>query len=283
MADSRRFSWRDASGEHELTLVWVQGTDGSPYRFGNGPVERAVDVAGFFMATTPVTQALWQYVAEINPAARPDLRCPVENVSWEHITKPGGFLDRLNASEMLPAIAAGNADLRFRLPSESEWEYAARGGPHWRDGFAFSGSNDPDAVAWYGPRWTGRHQALVRLLGWRTAWRLANRLPSRKPFTRTRPVATKRPNPLGLYDMSGNVWEWCQDVCTDNPDAVPADGRPYEGAGAERRLRGGCFNNWDLHCTVWWRYGIQPDAHDGCIGFRVVLASDSQSPAGRPV
>ena len=72
--------------------------------------------------------------------------------------------------------------------------------------------------------------------------------------------------------MSGNVWEWCEDVCTDLA-SVPADGRPYAGPGAERRLRGGCHHNWDLHCTVWCRYGIQQDAHDGCIGFRVVLAN----------
>jgi formylglycine-generating enzyme required for sulfatase activity len=77
---------------------------------------------------------------------------------------------------------------------------------------------------------------------------------------------------LGLYDMSGNIWEWCQDVCTDDLNEVPADGRPFESAGSERRLRGGCFKNWDLFCTVDWRYGIDADAHDGCLGFRLVLA-----------
>ena len=271
MTDSRRFRWHDRAGDHELELVWVPGTDGNSYRFGHGPDTRPVDVAGFFMTSTPVTQALWQLVMGTNPACRQDPRCPVENVSWEHITQPGGFLDRLNAGEILPAVAAGDGRLRFRLPSETEWEYAARGGPHWRDGFAFSGSNDPETVAWYGPRWTKKHQRLVQLFGWRIGWPLANRLPSRKPFTRTQPVAIKAPNQLGLYDMSGNVWEWCQDVCVDI-DSVPPDGCPCLPPGSDRRLRGGCFNNWDLHCRVWWRYGIQQDAHDGCIGLRLVLA-----------
>jgi formylglycine-generating enzyme required for sulfatase activity len=267
-----RYRWRDESAEHELTLAFVPGTGGVPYQFGHGAERRAIEVPGIFIATTPVTQALWQHVMGSNPAAHPDLRHPVENVSWEHVSRPGGFLDRINASEILSVVAGGDPDLRFRLPSETEWEYAARGGPHWRDGFAFSGSNDPDAVAWYGPRWTRRHQLMVKLFGWRVAWRLAHLFgPLRRLRTRTHPVASRAPNQLGIHDMSGNVWEWCQDVCTDIA-SVPADGTPYTGPGTERRLRGGCHHNWDLHCTVWWRYGIQQDAHDGCIGLRIVLA-----------
>jgi formylglycine-generating enzyme required for sulfatase activity len=88
----------------------------------------------------------------------------------------------------------------------------------------------------------------------------------------THEVAQKAPNQLGLHDMSGNVWEWCQDVCTEM-DSVPRDGSPWIGAGDERRLRGGSHHNWDLHCTVSWRYGITPDAHDGSIGFRLALSS----------
>lgn len=271
--ESRRFAWDDPTGRHELVLAWVPRTAGSPYGFGSGQKRRPIELAGFFISTTPVTQGLWTRVMGENPAVHRDAHCPVENVSWEHITGLGGFLEHLNASEVLTAVAAGDAAVRFRLPSEAEWEYAARGGPRWQKDLAFSGSNEPDEVAWCGPRWRRGDQALVALLGWRAGWRLANRVRKLMPRgTRTHPVGRKAPNQLGLYDMSGNVWEWCQDTCTEELGAVPSDGRPYVGPGTERRLRGGCHHNWDLHCRVWWRYGIGPDAHDGCIGLRVVLA-----------
>ena len=264
------YKWQADGSEHALELVHVPGTDGKPFFFGRGANRRAIEVAPFYIATTPVTQALWKHVMGSNPACRPDLRCPVENVSWQHITEPGGFLDRLNASEMLTTITKDN--LRFRLPSEAEWEYAARGGPHWQDGFIYSGSNDPDKVAWYGPRWTHAHDLISLVLGPRRGWKFIGRVRFFKKRTRTHDVATKAPNQLGIYDMSGNIWEWCQDICIDDLNAVPADGTPYLGVGDERRLRGGCHHNWNLHCTVSWRYGIVPDAHDGCIGLRVVLA-----------
>ena len=258
-------------GANKLDLVYVPGTNGKAFLYGRGPNQRSIEVAPFYIATTPVTQALWLYVMGSNPAARQDLRCPVENVSWEHVTEAGGFLDRLNGSEILKAVNA--SDMRFRLPSETEWEYAARGGPHWKDGFIYSGSNDPDEVAWYGPRWTRKQDFISLLLGPHRGWRFIGRTHFLKKPTRTHDVATKSPNQLGIYDMSGNVWEWCQDICTDDLNAVPSDGSPYLGAGDERRLRGGCHHNWNLHCTVSWRYGITPDAHDGCIGLRVVLAA----------
>ena len=265
------YKWRAGDAEHELRVVPVPGTKGTPYLFGADPNRRPIEIRDFHITTTPVTLALWMHVMGSNPAVRPHLRRPVEKVSWDDIDGAGGFLDRINSSAILAACAGSDPSLRFRLPSETEWEYAARGGPHWTDGFAFSGSNDADAVAWYGQRWSRARRLGVRLFGWRLGWRLFGRQRFRRP-TRTHDVATKAPNQLGIYDMCGNVWEWCQDTCVDDVDAVPPDGTPWLGPSSDRRLRGGCHHNWDLHCTVSWRYGIAQDAHDGCIGFRLVLA-----------
>src|SRR5262245_3813497 len=252
------YQWNDDGSRHVLELVHVEGTNGHPYGFGEGDAVRRIEVESFFIATVPVTQALWMHVmGGENPSCNKGADLPLENVSWDQVVQPEGFLQRLNASEvrsqLLAALArsAGegfhvdSANAVFRLPSETEWEYAARGGSHWRDGFRFSGSSDIDRVAWY----------------------------DRKAGDHTHSVAQKAPNQLGLYDMSGNVWEWCQDTFTDDVSQIPADGSPYLGEGEERVLRGGCFHNWAIHCTVSKRYQIDRTVHDGCIGFRLVLTA----------
>jgi len=247
-----RYRWNADGTDHAFELVRVEGTRGRPCSLGDGAELQPVEVQDFFIGTTPVTQALWTHVvsADGNPAINRGADLPVEDVSWDEITRPGGFLDRLNEGPVRAAILtqppAGGA---LRLPSEAEWEYAARGGPHWQDGLRFSGSNDVDAVAWYDRR-HGDH---------------------------TQPVALKAPNQLGIYDMSGNVWEWCQDVFTPDSKRIPKDGSAFVGPGAERVLRGGCFHNWAIHCTVSKRYEIGRQDHDGCIGFRLVLPDDAAS------
>ena len=179
---------------------------GGAYVFGaDGPT---IQVADFRIGAWPVTNAEWAAVMGGELAG--EARLPKVDVSWDEVRV---FLERGG----------------FRLPLETEWEYAARGGEHWRDGFRYSGGNDIERVAWY----------------------------DRNSGDRTHPVALKEPNQLGLYDMSGNVWEWCH-------DKYNVDGTE------ERALRGGCFHNWAMHCTAMKRYEIERMYHDGCSGFRVV-------------
>jgi sulfatase modifying factor 1 len=247
-------SWRDGDQAHVIEMVHVQGAAGHAFLFGEGAAKREIEVRSFYIATVPVTQALWTHIMEDHRSNRRGDRMSVENVSWDGITGANGFLARINAGNILPQIVAQvpeYAKATFRLPSETEWEYAARGGPHWPDDFKFSGSHDIDAVAWYNDN----------------------------SADQTHDVAQKAPNQLGIHDMCGNVWEWCQDTFTSDVKQIPADGTPFAGARSRRVLRGGCFHNWAIHCTVSKRYEIGRKYHDGCIGFRLVLSEPLTFPS----
>ncbi|MDW7712328.1 MAG: SUMF1/EgtB/PvdO family nonheme iron enzyme [Deferrisomatales bacterium] len=178
------------------------------------PVHTVTLTRGFYMGVYEVTQAQWEAVMGSNPSSfQPDRcypacpTCPVEGVSWDDTQV---FLQELNQQ----------TGKNFRLPTEAEWEYAARGGPD-SQGFRYAGSDDPYEVAW----------------NWDDSGK------------RTRRVGQKLPNELGLYDMSGNVWEWVQDwfdyyppdPVTD-PQGPPSPTDPH-GWGWGRVTRGGGFDH----------------------------------------
>src|SRR5262245_58282944 len=117
-----RYKWRAAGVEHEMSLVPVPGTGGKPYLVGPRPHRLPVEVRDFHILSTPVTQALWTHVMGSNPAVGDAPRHPATNVSWTHITGAGGFLERINASGVLAEPASFDAEMRFRLPTETEWE-----------------------------------------------------------------------------------------------------------------------------------------------------------------
>jgi formylglycine-generating enzyme required for sulfatase activity len=173
-------------GFPDLVLVYVEGgkefmmgEDNPPYK-DEKPAHRVV-VSSFYIGKFPVTQALWMKVNDgKNPSRFKGSRRPVEQVSWDEANE---FIQKLNKE---PQVIEGlkNKGLRpdFRLPTEAEWEYAARGGKE-SQGYQYAGSDSLEQVGWYDKN-SGRETKEVGLL---------------------------LPNELGIYDMSGNVWEWCND------------------------------------------------------------------------
>ena len=161
-----------------------------------GPQHERTIETGFWLFDTPVMQALWLAVMEDNPSEFKGLERPVESVSWDHAK---AFIERLN--ERLP-------DLDMRLPSEAEWEYACRAGT---------------AEATYAGGWSSDDDgADLAILG-QIAWYREN------SDNQTHPVSQKRPNDFGLYDMLGNVDEWCEDEWHDSYEGAPSDGSAWLG------------------------------------------------------
>ncbi len=132
-----------------------------------------------------------------------------------------------------------------RLPTEAEWEYAARGG-NKSEGYLYSGSNNLDEVGWY----------------WTNAGEKAN------------PVGLKKPNELGLYDMSGNAWEWCNDWYEpDYYSSSPSDNPQGPTEGVAHVLRGSSWDYLEFHCRTTYRYSFHPAYGFKDYGFRVVISS----------
>jgi formylglycine-generating enzyme required for sulfatase activity len=203
---------------------------------------RTVQVSSFSIGKYEVTQAQWRAVMGSDPEELYNKgcdNCPVEQVSWNDTQE---FIQKLNS-------LTGE---RYRLPTEAEWEYAARGGNKSK-GYLYSGSHNIDEVAWYDGN-----------------YKQGNIHGSEKT---TRPVGGKKPNELGLYDMSGNVWEWCEDDGHESYSVAPTDARAWvDNPRASNRVvrGGGWFRNARL-CRAAYRNGHTPADRYGNVGFRLAL------------
>ena len=179
----------------------------------------------YYIGQTEVTQKLWKAVMGYNPSRYKCKKRPVTNVNYYEVQE---FLRRLDSI----------TGMQFRLPTEEEWEYAARGGKYSK-GYIYSGGNEVDRVAW--------HNGNAR---------------------KTKPVKKRGANELGIYDMSGNVWEWCESKYryfdAERNATLGKDGQMY-------CIRGGAWELPSTSCRVSWRGKRLPELKNSFGGFRLCL------------
>lgn len=191
-----------------------------------------VTVSSYYICKYEVTQKEWLEVMGTDPNFEDECEtCPIEGVSWKDVQI---FLTKLNEK----------TGKQYRLPTEAEWEYAARGGKK-NQGTYYSGSNNASEVSWF----------------------------SVKTEQKLHPVGQKKPNELGLYDMSGNVWEWCSDYyAADYYASSPLENPKGPQTGKDRILRGGSWYNQSFDCRVTARYRFYPTFRTNANGFRLAMS-----------
>ena len=257
-------------GEVAVRLRWIppgrfwmgspEGEDGR--RSAEGPQHRVTLTRGYWLAETPCTQALWQVVMGDNPSEFKSPDRPVENVSWDDSQR---FLERLG--EQVPGLEP-------RLPSEAEWEYACRAGTttsSYAGEVKILGENNApvlDAIAWY-----GGNSGVDLENGWDSSgW-------SEKQYDHdragTHPVARKQPNPWGLYDMLGNVWEWCADRWADDYTHAGSIDPPGPATGQPRVVRGGTWISVARVVRAAYRNWGVPGGGNDDRGFRLARGQDA--------
>ena len=216
----------------EFTMVKVVGGtfqmgSSEEYAYSDEQPVHLVTLSTYSIGQTEVTQELWEAVMGSNPSEFQGSKRPVERVSWEACQN---FIRELNS------LTGQN----FRLPTEAEWEYAARGGKK-TNGHEYAGSSAINDVAWYDGNCSMTHD-----------------------------VAIKHANELGLYDMSGNVDEWCQDwygLYSSNSQTNPIGAS----SGSDRVYRGGGWNDYARLCRVSYRGKNNPSSIYGRIGLRLAF------------
>ncbi|MFN8348775.1 MAG: SUMF1/EgtB/PvdO family nonheme iron enzyme [Spirosomataceae bacterium] len=233
----------------DLPFADMAYVEGGTFQMGSNenddekPVH-SVRVSSFYMSKYEITQRQWESVMGTNPSNFKDCAdCPVESVSWEDVQE---FLRKLNAR------TGGN----YRLPTEAEWEYAAGGGES-ASRTKYAGTNEAGRLQDYGNFCDGNCDY---------SWKEASQ---NDGYKNTAPVGKYKPNALGLYDMSGNVWEWCNDwygayssTLQTNPTGLAT--------GPSRVLRGGSWSYRPANSRVAYRYPDAPSDRSNNVGFRVV-------------
>lgn len=209
-----------------------------PHLFSPGIIKVKVTLSDFHICNRTVTQVEWGAV--MNVTVKPsDAQLPVVGKSWHQVQ---AFIQELNKE----------TKMNFRLPTEAEWEYAARGGQYSDSKIYYAGSNVLDSVGWY-KRDSGRD---------------------------IHPICQKNPNRLGLFDMSGNVWEWCQDIYQKyytlgkkksifSPERFPIVNPQGGNVGNYRVIRGGSYRSSEKECWVFWRKKMNSTDSAKDVGFRL--------------
>ena len=237
-----------------------------------GPRHRVKLTQGFWLASTPCTQEFWQLVMGTNPSRFQSPRRPVEQVSWHDVQE---FLKKLEA--LVPGIGAD-------LPTEAQWEHACRAGTEtstYAGEMKILGArNAPllDGIAWYGGN-SGVGYELSE--GHDSSWWKEKQYPHVKAGTRE--VGQKLPNPWGLYDMLGNVWEWCRDAgerATPYPSAAEVMD-PFSAEGSYRVFRGGSWSRDAMFVRAARRSWYGPGLRRDDLGLRFFLGRPRSGQAGR--
>ncbi len=207
-----------------------------------GP-EHQVTIKSFYMSKYPITQAQWEAVMGNNPSHFKGQNRPVETISWDDAVKFFQRLSELTGKE-------------YHLPSEAQWEYGCRAGDSTKPPFHVGKTITTDLANYNGDYiYASEPKGVYR--------------------KETTDVGSFPPNAFGLYDMHGNVWEWCADVWHKNYQGAPTDGSAWQEVkeGGGRLLRGGSFNYIPYGCRTAYRYGNSSDNRNERIGVRAAAAA----------
>ena len=194
----------------------------------------SVTLSDFYIGKYEVTQKEWRDIMGSNPSHFKGDNLPVEKVSWNDIQK---FIKKLNTK----------TGLNYRLPTEAEWEYAARGGVKTQNSASqkYSGSNNINEIAWYD-----------------------------NSNSKTHSVGSKKPNELGIYDMSGNVYEWCNDWYDGSYYKNSPKNNPQDASSVSNRVyRGGSWRDHAKYCRVANRFNHHQNYGYIILGFRLLRSS----------